>query len=80
MSDRLGQKALDCLRLAADHQDLSYAEWQARYDELCKQYSAKAVDAMYESLSSHGYIEYGVSARMGWLTDKGRATVASAEE
>lgn len=74
MSD-LGPKALACLRLAAEHNDLSFQEWEASYRALCEEFSEKAVTRMYESLSDRGYIEYGVSARMGWPTDKGRAVL-----
>lgn len=39
----------------------------------------KQADAILEKAADRGYIEYGVSARTGWLTDKGRALLHSVE-
>jgi hypothetical protein len=35
-------------------------------------YPAKQADAVLEDAAAEDLIEYGVSARTGWLTDKGR--------
>jgi hypothetical protein len=58
---------LECLNVAR----LRGADRLEAYNILCKRYSAKAVDAMYQSLVHRGYMECGVSARTGWLTGKG---------
>lgn len=78
---KLGQKSIDCLLLAeinsnptvtkADR-DEKFKEWKAFYDEISAKYSEKAVCRKMEDLSEMGYIEYGVSARTGWLEEKGR--------
>lgn len=73
MSDRLGEKSLACLRLAALHSDPHRYEDRSRlYEGLCVLYSEKAVCKKMEDLATRGYIDYGVSARTGWLTDKGK--------
>jgi hypothetical protein len=70
----LGPKAVVCLAIAAlpkrDHD-----EWRRAYDAACERYSEKAVLRMFDSLAARDYIEYGVSARTGWLTEKGRAAM-----
>jgi hypothetical protein len=71
--NQLGEKALDCLRVAAIEGE---ERWTA-YAEICERYSEKAVDATYESLCKRGYMECGVSARTGWLTDKGREMLSN---
>lgn len=37
----------------------------------------KQADAILLRAAKEGYIDYGVSARTGWLTDKGNALLAS---
>lgn len=66
----MGEKTLDCLWLAAIPKP-SMAAWDAWYQRICAKWSGKAVHAKMESLVARGYIECGVSARTGWLTDKG---------
>lgn len=70
----MGAKSLDLLRLAAMPRETNeeFQAWKLRLSELETQYSAKAVDRKMEELTDRGYTEYGVSARTGWLTDKGR--------
>ncbi|MCJ2131584.1 hypothetical protein [Methylobacterium sp. E-045] len=40
----------------------------------------KVVDAAIERAYDHGLIEFGVTMRSGWLTDKGKALLALKEE
>lgn len=75
---RLGPKAYDCLKLADLHGRWDH-EWDEHYAEICKRYSEKAVTVKLTELANRGYIEYGVSARTGWLTDKGREALAECE-
>ena len=65
--DNLGEKALDCLRMASIKGD---GRWTA-YADLCRKYSENSVDRKMEELADRGYIEYGVSASTGWVTVKG---------
>jgi hypothetical protein len=72
-----GKKTIGCLRLAAMHDEPhTYVDWEQRYQALCFVYSEKAVLKKMEDLANRDYIDYGVSARTGWLTDKGRAALA----
>jgi hypothetical protein len=79
----LGAKALACLRVAeARHAkgDLPHVrQHDARvlYDAACARWSEKAVCRKFEELVKRRYLECGVSARTGWLTDKGRAALAA---
>ena len=76
MSTSFGEKALACLRIAelrsASHDAATWEEARALYEAACQRWSQKAVDRMFESLAERNYVEYGVSARTGWLTAKGR--------
>lgn len=77
MSHLLGERAVDCLlHVALNRSSLDYAEWEARWDALCGKWGEKAVGAKLGELDRRGYIEYGVSVRMGWLTEKGLAKLA----
>lgn len=64
-----GDKRLDCLTLASLSVGGQY--WRDYYETLCRQYSEKAVCARMERLERDRYIDCGVSARTGWLTEKG---------
>lgn len=68
------QKAIDCLILA-QKDAFAFQRWDEWYEEICGRWSEKAVNRKMEELSKRGYIEYGVSARTGWLTDKGKAAL-----
>lgn len=50
-----------------------FSEW---YLELAEKYSEKAILRKFDQLSRKGYTEYGVSARTGWLTEKGKIALA----
>lgn len=43
------------------------------YDVLYQKYPPKKVDKKFDGLVRRGYLEFGVSARTGWLTSKGMA-------
>ena len=75
MHYNLGQKAVDLLRVVA--MNVSPPRTEA-FDRVCGRYSEKAVVRKLEELTTRGYIEYGTSARLAWLTDKGRAALAEA--
>lgn len=77
MSHRLGEKALACLRMAA--MSTADARRTTLYLEACNRWSQKAVDTMFQSLADRGYIYCGVTARSGWLIDKGVAALAEAD-
>jgi hypothetical protein len=72
----LGEKALACLRISDALHRGGHARWLAAYNAACARWSAKAVDKKFQGLVDLGYLECGVSARTGWLTDKGRAVLA----
>jgi hypothetical protein len=69
---KFGDKAHTVLRIAA--MEIGADRCKA-YEEACRRFSQKAVDTMFKSLESRGYIESGVSARTGWLTAKGKAAL-----
>lgn len=64
-----GDKRLDCLTLAS--LSVGGKIWQDYYAALCCEYSEKAVCARMERLERGRYLDCGVSARTGWLTEKG---------
>lgn len=69
---KLGEKAQWCLQMAYAMHVVGRTDfWQTLYDEACARWTEKAVNRKFEELSKRGYLDYGVSARMGWLTDKG---------
>lgn len=68
------RKGLICLRIAA--LPGGSADRTRLYADACRLFSEKAVIRKMERLSDKDYIEYGVSARTGWLTEKGRLTLA----
>lgn len=70
---KLSQKTIDCLLIA----DKTDSTWSEKYNIACDKYSEKAVYRKMEKLAGRGYIEYGVSARTGWLTEKGREVLAA---
>ena len=78
MKSQLGQKSIACLLIAGIPPRNRAGWWDRLYAEACEQYSEKATCATFERLSRKGYIDYGVSARTGWLTDKGRAALQAA--
>ena len=43
------------------------------YEVLYQKYPPKKVDRKFDTLVRRGYLEFGVSARTGWLTGKGMA-------
>lgn len=73
---KLGPKALDCLRIA-EARELN--KWEPLYVAMCSKYSEKIVTRKMLELSRRGYIEYGVSVRTGWLTDKGKLALATGQ-
>lgn len=70
----LSQKSIDCLRIAEAY-DQPETIWNIAYVTACQLYTEKVVLTKMEKLADRGYIEYGVSARTGWLTDKGRSAL-----
>ena len=69
----LWPKAVDCLRIASTPIGL---DRDALYAAACARWSEKAVWRKLEELYARGYIARGVSVRTGWLTDKGKASLA----
>ena len=63
----LGEKALACLRFI----DEKPTFWTHEWNVLCAKFNERAVEAKLLELVRRGYIEYGVSPRSGWLTEKG---------
>ncbi len=69
----LGEKSIACLRFS---EALCIPEQRRKlYDLACKKYSENAVIRKCEDLCARGYMEFGVSPRTGWLTDKGRESL-----
>ena len=79
MPTPLQQKAIDCLKLCYICHTRDGEQWRRAYEIICAKYSEKAVIAKMEELTSRGYMEYGVSVRTGWLTDKGREALLSCQ-
>ncbi len=77
MNLNLSKKAIDCLAVAERGGDGDPYEWRLRYDVACGKYSEKAVNKKMQELADRGYIECGVSARTGWLTQKGKNALAA---
>lgn len=50
-------------------------EWRRLYSEACATFSQRAVECKFAELAERGYLEYGVSVRNGWLTEKGHAAL-----
>jgi hypothetical protein len=73
----LKQKAIDCLTLASMNPKNS-PERGDFYFELCARYSEKAVIRKLEELTDRGYVDYGVSPRLAWLTEKGEEALRDA--
>lgn len=73
----LQPKALNCLLLAS--MTPGSEERDALYELICGWYSERAVCAKMEELVRRGYLECGVSARTGWLTEKGKAALLEAD-
>lgn len=70
MSEQMGPKAITCLKIATH--EFGSAERVRLFNEAASTYSQKAVLKKFEDLVEAGYVECGVSARSGWITDKGR--------
>lgn len=54
----------------------SYASYQARWEALCDKWGGKQVISKMYDLAAKGYLDYGVSVRTAWLTEKGRLKLA----
>lgn len=74
----LRDKALAIMRFVA--LPATSHERRRFYEAACARWSEKAIDRKCEELADRGYLEYGVSARTGWLTDKGRQALQAAQE
>lgn len=77
----LQAKALACLEMAEElhrrdrpHRE-SFEAYGRLYQAATERWSQKAVLSKFEELVSRGYLDCGVSARTGWLTQKGRDTL-----
>lgn len=75
----ISEKTQACLEMAeALHCDEKngHANWKSLYAAACLKFSEKAINRKFEELSDRDYIDYGVSVRTGWLTDRGRAVLS----
>lgn len=74
----LNQKAIDCLEMSESlHiRPAGSQSWQVLYAAACGKYSEKAVCAKFNELCGRDYMDCGVSARTGWLTDKGKLALS----
>jgi hypothetical protein len=71
----MGHKTMACLTMAA-LSPMDERRWTI-YREASEAWSEKAVQRKFEELTRRGYIEYGVSERTGWLTDKGQIVLVA---
>lgn len=71
-------KTIDLLKMCSmeNGSAVRIAEWR----RLCDIYSTKAVIRKLEELADRGYIEYGVSVRGAWLTEKGKCKLREVAE
>lgn len=70
-------KMLDCLSLAS--LEPGSKERQDQYNLLCQKWGENVICAKMSRLADRDYIEYGVSPRTGWLTEKGEEALESAK-
>lgn len=80
-----GHKARPQAKDISDEDMLRYlADDKAKYDG-CRTYEImaahfqtheKVIDRVLERLAKRGYIDWGVSIRLCWLTDKGKELIA----
>jgi hypothetical protein len=77
MGPRFGPKALAILRCAEARSNGDFDLARDLFRDANARFTEKAVAVKAEELVSRGYMECGVSARTGWLTEKGRAALAS---
>lgn len=68
------RKTIDLLRLLSN--PVTNVRWR-QYEALVAQYGRKPIERKLDELTRRGYIEHGVSAGGGWLTDKGKAVLAA---
>lgn len=69
---RLGPKLQDGLRAYAERGEMFADEWLIR-----RGYHPNVAASIIDRLDRKGFIEYGVSARSGWLTDRGREVLSA---
>lgn len=69
------EKTVDCLKLAC--LPCGTRQRQTFYNLLCEKWGEKVVCRKMERLADKKYIEYGVSPRTGWLTEKGKTMLAA---
>ncbi len=73
----LSTKTLSCLiYLAIPVSD--FARRRLVYTNLCNIYKEKVILRKLDKLCDRGYLEFGVSLRTGWLTEKGAALLQAA--
>lgn len=75
----ISEKTQACLEMAeALHCDDKnrHTNWKSLYAAACLKFSEKAINRKFEELFARDYIDYGVSVRTGWLTDRGRAVLS----
>ena len=75
MKPDLGQKMRDGLEAYAIRGDTFADDWLV----VVKGYEPKVAASIIDRLARRGYIEYGVSARTGWLTPEGIQAAKEAE-
>lgn len=74
MQTNFSHKMVDCLTLLGLHASLR-REYE---DVIHARWGEKVVSRKLEELARRGYIEYGVSTRAGWLTEKGKTALRAA--
>jgi hypothetical protein len=78
MSDRRKRPAtwrIDVVQAVNYYQQIILRTTSSRFADdvlIDRGYPPKQADRVLEDAADEGLIEYGVSARTGWLTDKGR--------
>lgn len=86
MSHLISERTADILLFAwVQHTDIddvapgvfSFAAKQGRWEALCAKWGGKQVVGKLDDLSDKDYVEYGVSLRTCWLTEKGKLALAA---
>lgn len=79
ISDRAVCIAVDCYQIAMRHPHAPHVPYPYEILSVILEQPEKVCYRAMERAERRGYIEYGVSLRTGWLTQKGRDLIKEPE-